>query len=146
MTYIKNMTQAKCEYPVTCYSMKVWRFWERLSVIGSVAKMSHFVTVPRFTYDVISRWPDLKMRKKFITSGLSGGSVMPSVSSLSQTAPEQLRANRLGWFANVCLGRRGLKLKVKNLIWTKVIELKIRYRQVVGTLRLNKPIQLVLVY
>ena len=82
-------------------------------ISGSVANLRHFVTVRRFTYDVISQWFDLTWKwKKLIMSGLNGKLVMPNFSSLSQTAPEQSRENRM---RGTPFGRRGLSLSGLSL-------------------------------
>ena len=68
----RNPRYINCEYPGACYFLKVSSSWERLPAIGSVAKLQHFVTVRRYTFDVIGQWPDLTWEwKKFITFGLN---------------------------------------------------------------------------
>ena len=83
---MQNPRYTKCEHIGGCYLLKVSSSWERLPVSGSVAKLQHFVTLRRFTYDVIGQWPDPIWKwKHFVISGLNGVSVMPSFSSPSQT-------------------------------------------------------------
>ena len=61
-------------------------FWRKIACQWQRCKLQHFVTVRRFTYDVICQWPDLIWKwKYFVISGLNGVSVMLSFSSPSQT-------------------------------------------------------------
>ena len=75
----------------------VWRLHLPDKDCLTLTKLRHFVTVQRFTYDVIGQWCDFTWKwKKNIMSCLNGVSVMPSSNSPSQTAPGKLWENRWG--------------------------------------------------
>ena len=112
MTCMKNSRYTKCEYSVAWYFLKDSFSWEILFVIGSVAKLRHFVTVRRFTYTVIGKWPDLiwkwKVNNVRLERGISHAKFQPFTVNVSGGNREK---TRLG-LTPTLLGQRGLVLLV----------------------------------
>ena len=92
--------------PGASYFLKVASSWERLPAIDSVAKLRHFMTVRRFTYNAIGQWPDLTWKGYNVR--LERGVSRAKLSSANCSGA--IASNSSWGGALIPFGRRGLTL------------------------------------